>query len=110
MTKHTIEITIVDDKQRRECDTECGADWSSAEAIALAKQRIKDRFVENIELAYLDLSQPPSELHTLELNREIENKNLSLPLLLVNGQPRISGQFDIRQLLDVIEAETELGV
>jgi len=31
-------------------------------------------------------------------------------MLLINGQVRISGQFDIRQLLDTVEVEKELGV
>ncbi|MFC1990428.1 hypothetical protein ACFLVW_07785 [Chloroflexota bacterium] len=99
----------IDDKCRRECDADCGTDWSSAEAIALASQRIEDRFGAKMGLSYLDLSQPTAEPHALEWRREIENKNLLLPLLLINGQPRISGQFDIRQLLDAIEAEMEIG-
>ena len=108
LTKHTIQITIIDDKRQRECDTNCGTYWSLAEAITLASQRIEDRFGLKMGLSYLDLSQPTAEPHALEWSREIENKNLPLPLLLINGQPRISGQFDIRQLLDAIEAEMEI--
>ena len=109
LTKHTIQITIIDDKRRRECDANCGTDWSSSEAAALASQRIEDRFGVKMGLSYLDLSQPTAEPHALKWSREIENKNLPLPLLLINGQPRISGQFDTRQLLDAIEAEMEIG-
>ncbi len=109
LTKHTIRIIIIDDQRRRDCDANCGTDWSSPEAAALASQRIEDRFGAKVRLSYLDLSQPTAEPHALELSREIENKNLQLPLLLINGQLRISGQFDIRQLLDAIEAEMEIG-
>ena len=112
MPKHDIQIIIVDDikgeKYDAECDAMCGVKWSSAEAIALASRRIKDRFSEEIKLEYLDLSQPAANPHTLELRQEIKNKDLSLPLLLINGQPRISGPFDMRQLLDSIEAEMEI--
>ncbi len=108
LIRHTIQITIVDDSTGEKCDAYCGVDWSSAEAIALASQRIKDRFGDKIQLEYLDLSKPMTNHRALELNQEVRNKNLSLPLLLINGEPRISGQFDIRQLLDAIDAEMEI--
>ncbi len=114
MPKHDIQIIIVDDikgeKSHAECNAMCGIEWSSTEAIALASRQIQDRFGEEIKLEYLDLSQPAANPHTLELRQEIKNKDLSLPLLLINGQPRISGPFDIRQLLDSIEAEMEIEV
>jgi len=108
LIRHAIKITIVDDSKGEKCNAHCGVDWSSAEAIALASQRIKDRFGDKIQLEYLDLSKPMTNHHSLELNQRIRNKNLSLPLLLINGEPRISGQFDIRQLLDAIDAEMEI--
>ena len=109
MIKHTIQITIIDDSSREECEAKCGIDWSSPEAVALASQRIKERFGDKIELTYLDLSKPMTNHDALKCNELIKNKNLSLLLLLINGQLRISGQFDIRQLLDTIEAEIEVG-
>ena len=109
LVKETMKITIVDDIQQQECDAGCGLDWSSPETIALAKQRIKDRFGDKIELAYLDLSKAKANRDTLERQQAIKAKNLSLPLLLLNGHPRLSGQFDIRQLLDTIEAEMEIS-
>jgi len=108
LVRHAIQITIVDDSKGERCDAHCGVDWSSAEAIALASQRIKDRFGDKIKLEYLDLSAPMTTRRALELNRQIRNKNFPLPLLLINGQLRISGQFDIRQLLDAIDAEMEI--
>jgi len=108
LIRHAIQITIVDDSKGEKCDAHCGVDWSSAEAIALANKRIKDRFGGEIQLEYIDLSKPMTNHHALELNQRIRNKNLPLPLLLINGEPRISGQFDIRQLLDAIDAEMEI--
>ena len=108
LVKGTMKIIIVDDIRQQECDAGCGIDWSSPETIALASQRIKDRFGDKIQLAYLDLSKAANH-DTLEWNQAIKDKNLSLPLLLLNGQLRLSGQFDIRQLMDAIEAEMEIG-
>ena len=109
LIKHTIQAIIIDDSKGEKCDTYCGVDWSSVEAITLASQRIKDRFGDKIQLEYLDLSKPIVNRHALELFQGIKNKDLSLPLLLINGKPRISGQFDIRLLLDAISAELELN-
>ncbi len=103
-----IQIAIVDDSKGEKCEAHCGVDWSSVEAIALASQRIKDRFGDKIQLEYLDLSKPMINHHALELSRRIRNKNLPLPLLLIDGKSRISGEFDIRQLLNAIDVEIEI--
>jgi len=108
LIKHTSQVVIVEDSKGEKCDVHCGVDWSSVEAITLASQRIKDRFGDKIQLEYLDLSKPIANRHALELFQGIKNKDLSLPLLLINSKPRISGQFDIRLLLDAINAELEL--
>ena len=109
MAKHDIKITIINDSCRQECEAECGIDWSSPEAVALASQRIKDRFGDGVQLAYLDLSKAVANHDALEWSEVIKDKDLLLPLLLSNGQLRISGRFDIRQLLDTIEVEIEMG-
>ncbi len=108
LIKHTIQVSIIDDSKGEKCDAHCGVDWSSVEAFTLASQRIKDRFSDKIQLEYLDLSKPIANRHALELFPGIKNKELSLPLLLIDGKLRISGQFDIRLLLDALNAELEL--
>ena len=109
MAKHDIQITIINDSRQQECGAKCGIDWSFAEDMALASQRTKDRFGDGIKLEYLDLSKALANPDALKWNEVIKSKNLLLPLLLVNGQLRISGQFDIRQLLDAIDTEIEIG-
>ena len=108
LDKHAIQISIVDDSKGEKCDARCGEDWPSAEVIALASQRIRERFGDKIKLEYLDLAKPVTG-HALELKQRIRNENLPLPLLVINGEPRSSGPFDIRQLLDVIDAEIEIN-
>ena len=110
LIKHTINITIADDSKNEGCDAHCGVDWASAKAIALATKQIKDRFGDRIEieLHYLDLAEPVTDPRALELNQAIEKENLPFPILIIDGKPRISGQFDIRMLLDSIDAEIEI--
>ena len=106
LNKQDVKVVIVGDSQAEKCDADCGVNWTSAGAVTLAEQRIRDRFGDKVKLDYIDLSGPANRRHALELKQRI--KDLSLPVLLVNGEPRISGQFDIRLLLDAIDAEMEM--
>src|SRR3989337_1148641 len=99
LVEHTIRLTIVNDSKSKKCDINCGVDWSSAETMARANQQIKARFNDEIRREYLNLSEPMTDCRASELKRQVKNKNLSLPLLLINDRPRISGQFDIRMLI-----------
>ena len=106
MPERPIQITILNDKRKLSCEADCGIDWSLSEAIELASQQIKERFDKETNLEYVELAQANTNIQ--EWKNRIEIKNLSLPLLIINGQLRISGPFDIRQLLDTIEAEIEI--
>lgn len=102
-----IKVTIVYNSKIKseECDAYCGIDWSSAEAPVMVTQRVKERFGDRIQMEYLDLSKPNH--CTTELGQSIKGESRPLPLLVIDGHTRISGQFDIRLLLDAIEAEIE---
>ena len=109
MVKDIVRITIVDDSKAEKGDAECGVDWSSTEAFTLASQRIEERFGDGAQLEYIDLAQSLTDRHALELKQKIEDEKLPVPLLFINGQPRIVGQFDIRLLLYTVEVELETG-
>jgi len=102
-----IKVTIVYNSKSKseECDAYCGIDWASAEAATMVSQRVKERFGDRIQMEYLDLSEP--NRRTVKLKQAIERENQLLPSLVIDGRTRISGQFDIRHLLDAIEAEIE---
>jgi len=91
----------------KECDASCGEDWSSIDTVEIARQRVKERFGDEIRLEYLDLTKATTDQQASKWRKHI--RNLSVPVLLINGEPRIAGQFSIRQLLDAIEAEIEIG-
>ena len=109
MTGKTFNVEIVDDTSRRDCDADCGTDWSSAEMFALAVKQVEQRFGATITVGYRDLSQGELDTGQLEMKRDIRQQGLSVPLLLINGHLRVAGKFDIRRIVDVIEAEMEIG-
>ena len=109
MTGKTFNVEIVDDTSRRDCDADCGTDWSSPEMVALAGQQVEQRFGGAASIEYRDLSQGQLDAGQLEMKRNIREQGLSVPLLLVNGHLRVAGKFDIRRIVDAIEAEMEIG-
>ena len=108
LNKPVIHITILDDSRRGGCEDQCGMDWSSAEAVASANQQIEERFGDRVKLEYLDLSQLTADHPASKLIGRGESENLLLPQLIIDGAPRIAGQFDIRQLLEAIDTEVEI--
>jgi len=101
-----IRVTIIYNSKSKseECDAYCGVDWASPEAATVVSQRVKERFGDRIQMEYLDLSEP--NRLAVKLKPAIERESL-LPSLVIGGRTRISGQFDIRHLLDAIEVEIE---
>ena len=108
MAKDTVEVTVIDDSTIAKCEAACGVNWSLPESIALARQGIKERFGGKVALNYLDLTKTTASQGVTQWQELIKKEKLALPLLLIGGKTRISGEFDIRQLLDVIEAEMEM--
>ena len=108
MSKHDIEILIVYDRQAKSCEAGCGMDWSLAETVALADQQVRARFGDRVQLKHMGLSEAVAGYLASELQQRLMNGSLPSPLLVINGEPRISGPFDIRMLLDVVDAEIEI--
>jgi len=56
----------------------------------------------------LNMSKTAASQDLVKWRGIIKKRNLLLPLLIINGDLRISGPFDMRQLMDIIEVETEI--
>ena len=110
LRNQTIQIVIMDDRHTEECGAGCSLDWSLPDSLALAREQAEERFGEQVKIDYLNLSLQAAKGDMLKWKEEIRNKNLLLPLLLVNGHLRISGPFDMRQLMETIEIETEIRI
>ena len=103
-----LTIAIIDDSRGDKCEGECGVDWTLDASRSAAREELRTRFGERIDLEFLDLSQYLSRPKLPGLLERIQAEGLSLPLLAIEGEPRISGYFDIRMMSDAVEAELEL--
>ena len=99
----------MDDSRAEKCAIGCGMDWSLPENMDFARQRTRESFGNSIILDYVDLAKPASSPRISKLQQRLSKNNLPLPVLTINGKPRIYGQFDTRMLLDAIDAEVEIN-
>ena len=81
------------------CKAECGSDWSQPIVQTTTKKHLKEKFGDNIILDYCGVDDCNIEFSEVD----------KFPLLVINGDIRLSGPFDMRQLFDIIETQIELG-
>lgn len=106
LVKPEIQVIIVTDSGGQPCEGNCGLDWSLPATITEAGERIKASFGDRVEFKHLNLSEA-GEIDP-ELPQKVRSQELSLPLLLIDGEVRISGRFGLRMLMDAISAEIEI--
>jgi hypothetical protein len=100
--KPVVRLTIVGNSRAPLCQVECGPNWSLPETLGRARQEIRQRFGHRIEIDYVDAARREKSLPA--------QGDASYPLLMVDGRVRLAGQFDLRQVIDVAEAELEMVV
>jgi hypothetical protein len=96
----TLHIQIVGNNQQLLCQSGCNNDWSQPNEQTKARMHLQERFGDHIKLDYLDMKD--IDMHY--------KKEKQFPLLVVDGHVRLSGQFDMRQLVEIIEAQLELEI
>lgn len=103
-----VSVTVLDGAGRAGCEARCGLDLSSPEVMRSTAEALRRRFGSRVELHYtsLDAMGPAAPAGIAE---RIRDGDLALPLLLVNGKPRISGCFDLHSMQEVIQAEIEMA-
>ncbi|MBI2860672.1 MAG: hypothetical protein HYX91_04105 [Chloroflexi bacterium] len=101
-----MDIVIVDNSAEGKCDARCGVDWSEDSTRSLAEERIRAQLGADSRFSYLDLASTEACASNPEIMARA--RALPLPVLFIDGEPRISGFFDHRMLTDAIDATMEL--
>ena len=111
MTSQTpTRVTIVDNSQEEKCEGRCGLDFSSPATVEFVTEHLKKLYGDSVQLEYLDLADLSIRNSHPDIAEMLADRDLLLPLLLVNGNLRISGYFDIYILQNVIQTEMEMEV
>jgi len=105
----SIRVTIIDDAKAEKCEGHCGLDFTSPQTIEETAELLKNLYGETVELECLDLEEPATSLSYPEIVSRIRKDKLALPVLLINGNLRIAGYFDIYQLQNTIQVEMEMS-
>jgi hypothetical protein len=103
-----ILVTVVDEAASPKCEARCGLDLSSPETLKSTADVIRKLFgsrvkIKHVSLAAIEAGSLPG------IAERVKSGDLVLPLLLINGKPRISGYFDLHSLQEVIQAEIEMA-
>lgn len=104
-----VRVTILDDSRSQRCEGRCGMDLSSPGELEALAELLNKTYGESVRLEYRDLCSSPVEDALIAIEEKASLDALPLPLLLINGKPRISGYFDLRLIQDVIQAEMEIS-
>jgi hypothetical protein len=94
----TIHIKIIGKNEQSLCQVDCGNDWSQPDVQTKVKAQLRERFDRHVILEYLDVKDSYKQFQ----------KETQFPILVINGYTRLTGQFDIRQLFDIVETQLEL--
>jgi len=108
MSPRQITVHIVDNNAGQKCDARCGTDWSRDESQSEARKTLQSRFGDRVGLAFVDLARDAGAGIPRDVLRRISSGDIALPVLLIDGELRITGYFDMRMAADVIEAELEM--
>ena len=108
--KSLIRVDILEQKENAKlCTENCGVDWLSPQPQQEATERLRHIYRDSVQIHFLDLGNLQVRQEHGQWLKRVEEEGLLLPLLVIDGEVRISGFFDMRMLLDMIEAERELG-
>jgi hypothetical protein len=104
----SILVTVVDEAASPKCEARCGLDLSSPETLKSTSDVLRKLFgsrvkIKHVSLAAIEAGPLPG------IAERVKSGDLVLPLLLINGKPRISGYFDLHSLQEVIQAEIEMA-
>ena len=89
-----LQIKIIDVDCNTLCQTKCGTNWSNPDIRTQVTKELKERYRNRIKIEYTKAAVHDSEKG---------------PILIMNGQIRLTGQFDKLQLIEIIETDLELG-
>jgi len=101
--KPAVRLTVIGNSRAPACQADCGADWSQPETLFQARLALRERFGGRVRIDYVDAEHNKGRL-------KLPPGEKAYPLLTVDGSIRLSGRFDLRQVMDIAEAQLEMAV
>lgn len=107
MARKPIELTIVNDSGAELVCADCEGGKMTSEQLQLVVEQLEKAYGDQIQVQVIDLARSPAPRWRKVID---EGKGAALPLLALNGVPRLWGKFDYRMAAEVIEVQREMAV
>jgi hypothetical protein len=91
-----LNIEIINSSNQTLCQSKCGIDWSIPHIRNEIVKILTEIYGNFVRIEYTDNA----------VDRGIQPNH---PVLLMNGQVRLIGPFDLHQLIETIETQLEVG-
>ena len=105
----TMDVVVLEHrKMGKPCTEGCGTDWLVEENQKLAQELVEKAFGTGVSLRFVNLAEPGAEDANHEIVEKVRTEGMVLPALVINGEVKIAGYFDLRMLNDMIDATSDL--
>ncbi|MBI4295061.1 MAG: hypothetical protein HY669_02720 [Chloroflexi bacterium] len=102
-------LTIVDDSRAMSCP-DCEGGSMMPQQVQLIVKQLDNVYGDQLQVEVIDLAQADDQ-HWQQIVGKVQEQNATaLPMLAVNGVPRLWGKFDYRMAAEVIEVQREIEV
>lgn len=108
MAQRPLHVTVYYEIHPPQAGACCGASPSSGELAEHVVEHLNQRYGDNVELEFLDLSDAQVRLRNHELAKRIGEGEALLPLITVEGVPRLWGAADFWSIVKAIDTHREV--
>lgn len=109
MGVETVRVAIFDNSQAPYCGLFCGIDWGSPRAAGLIMEQLREEFEAEVKVECLDLAEEEVRRRFPEVAQRVFSQSLPLPLITINGVPKLWGNVDYGSIIEAIKAQREVS-
>lgn len=117
MRHKPLHLTIVNDSRVEPSCSDCEGGTMTSAQLQFIVGQLGEAYGDHLQIDVIDLAQTPDR-HWQKVVDEAKGQppltgggqGAALPLLALNGVPRLWGKFDYRMAAEVIEVQREMGV
>lgn len=109
MSHKPLHLTIVNDSRVEPSCSDCEGGTMTSAQLQFIVGQLGEAYGDHLQVDVIDLAQTP-DCHWQKVVDEAKGQGAALPLLALNGVPRLWGKFDYRMAAEVIEVQREMEV
>lgn len=108
MSTRPIRLTLFDHTDVEGCAVHCEMSSPASAGLDIIKAQLEEDFEDGVVVEYVDLAQPQQQALYGDMARRVKTENLLMPIIAIDGVPKLSGNVDYRTIVETIETYKEL--